>query len=72
MQESQQFQLNKTDFIKILKGLFIAMVGSAVVYLLTVLKTLPTTSEIVFLSGLASTLLNILLKYINSHNNQNI
>lgn len=72
MENSKQFRLNKTDLIKIFKGLALAMSGAAIVYFLGILELLELDSTTAIWAGLASTILNILLKLINTNKDQNI
>lgn len=66
MENSPSFSLNKTDIAKILKGLSLAMAGAAIVYLLSILDVLQLGPADMIWAGLASTLLNFLLKLIQS------
>ena len=66
MQNSSLFGLNKTDAIKIFKGLSLAMGGAAIVYLLGILDVLKLDSSSAIWAAFASTILNFLLKLIQS------
>jgi hypothetical protein len=72
MENLNNFRLNANDLAKILKGLSLAMGGAAIVYLLGILNFLQLDASSAIWAGLASTILNILLKLINNLKDQNI